>query len=439
MLLAGNRKERRQRLLRLSLDAPRTTATALNIGPAAIVWLLGVSQIIGYGTMYYSFSILASDIAGGLGWPVAWLWGSFSLALLAGGLVAPLVGQRIDRHGAGLVMAVGSGLSALTLLAAAMAPNGIVFSIALVVMQAASAMVFYDAAFAALVQAAGSQAGLRITHLTLIAGFASTIFWPLTSWLHGVFGWREILLAFAFANAAVCLPIHAVIAMQRRRLVAASAVVPADELQVVQEVTVPPALHRRVLWLVTIGFALSGFALSAMLAQMVPMLTALGLGGSALVVSTLFGPAQVLVRFVNMLIGLRRHPMLATLVGLGMLPLAILLLMASAPLTLGAVAFAVLLGFGSGLKSIVQGTLPLALFGSASYGARLGYMAMARQVLAAVAPFVLAVLVDGAGPRWALLAIATVAALGVCAMGLVVWFTGSSARHAEVCGGLHSE
>ena len=93
-----------------------------------------------------------------------------------------------------------------------------------------------------------------------------------------------------------------------------------------------------------------------------------------------------------------------------------MLLMATAPLALGAVAFAVLLGFGSGLKSIVQGTLPLALFGSASYGARLGYMAMARQGLAAVAPFVLAVLVDSAGPRWALLAIASAAALGLAAM-----------------------
>jgi hypothetical protein len=172
---------------------------------------------------------------------------------------------------------------------------------------------------------------------------------------------------------------------------------------------------------------------------MVPMLTAVGLGGSALIVSTLFGPAQVLVRFVNMLIGLRRHPMLATLIGLGMLPLAILLLMASAPLTLGAVAFAVLLGFGSGLKSIVQGTLPLALFGSASYGARLGYMAMARQGLAAVAPFVLAVLVDGAGPRWALLAIAAVAALGVCAMGLVAWLTGRSAPQSLAQEGQHAE
>ena len=398
------------------MDAVRKAIPGLTIGPTAIVWLLGVSQIVGYGTLYYSFSILASDVAASLGWPVAWLYGSFSLALLAGGLVAPLVGQRIDRHGAGLVMVIGSGLCAAMLLAAALAPNAVAFTVAIVAMQAASSLVLYDAAFAALVQATGSNARLRITHLTLIAGFASTLFWPLTTWLRGGLGWREILMAFAAANLLVCLPIHALIASQRRRLVAAGDLLKEEARAVAVQPGVPPALRQRVLWLVTLGFALSGFALSAMLTQMVPLLTALGLGGSALVVSTLFGPAQVLVRFVNMLIGLRRHPMLATLIGLGMLPLAILLLMATAPLALGAVAFAVLLGFGSGLKSIVQGTLPLALFGSASYGARLGYMAMARQGLAAVAPFVLAVLVDGAGPRWALLAIASAAALGLAAM-----------------------
>ena len=64
--------------------------------------------------------------------------------------------------------------------------------------------------------------------------------------------------------------------------------------------------------------------------------------------------------------------------------------------------FAVLLGFGSGLKSIVQGTLPLALFGSGAYGARLGVMALARQVFSAVAPFVLAALIGSVGPAYAL-------------------------------------
>jgi len=385
--------------------------------PAAVVWLLGLSQIVGYGTLYYSFSILADSAASSFGWPTSWLYGSLSVALLVGGLVAPEVGRRIDRHGAGLVMTLGSIAAAAMLLVAALSPNGIVFAISVVGMQVTGAFVLYDAAFAALVQVSGPEARARITHLTLIAGFASTIFWPLTAWLHTMLDWRQIYVAFAVANLLLCLPVHLLLARQHR----ASRPAAATRVDTVHAM-VPEGQRRRALWLVTIGFALAGFALSAMLTQMVPMLTQLGLGASALFVSTLFGPAQVLVRFVNMLIGAKRHPMAATLIALAMLPLAIAVLALSTPLVAGAIAFAILFGFGSGLKSIVQGTLPLALFGSASYGARLGVMAAARQVLAAFAPFALAFAAEAAGAAPALWATAAVGALGLGCM-ILVWMS----------------
>lgn len=388
-----------------------TPGPGLALRPAVIVWLLGISQIVGYGTLYYSFSILVGDMAASFGWPVSWLYGSLSLALLVGGLAAPAVGKRIDRHGAGLVMTIGSAAAAIALAGAALAPNGVVFTIAAVAMQVTGALVLYDAAFAALVQAAGPEARLRITHLTLIAGFASSIFWPLTAWLQGMLDWRQIYIAFALANLVLCLPIHAILARQRKHHLARL----VDKASPLHE-TVAPEKQRRLLWLVTIGFALAGFALSAMLAQMVPMLTALGLGASALAVSTLFGPAQVLVRLVNMLVGARRHPILATIIALVMTPAAIVLLTLSAPWAAGAVVFAVMLGFGSGLKSIVQGTLPLTLFGSGAYGARLGIMAAFRQGLAALAPFALAFLIDSVGAGPALWIIAAVGVLGLACM-----------------------
>src|SRR5262249_4309669 len=148
---------------------------------------------------------------------------------------------------------------------------------------------------------------------------------------------------------------------------------------------------------------------SAFLAQMVPMLSLLGLGASALWVSTLFGPSQVFVRLVNMLTQRRRHPLATTLFAMAMTPLALMVLILTAPASAGAVAFAVLFGFNSGLKSIVQGTLPLALFGAGAYATRLGTMASARQTLAAVAPFVLAWASARTGPVVALMVLTGVA------------------------------
>jgi hypothetical protein len=90
--------------------------------------------------------------------------------------------------------------------------------------------------------------------------------------------------------------------------------------------------------------------------------------------------------------------------------------MLTAPAAAGAVVFAVLLGFGSGLKSIVLGTLPLALFGRASYGTRLGIMAAARQVFSAIAPFAFAMLSAWGGPKLALGAVALAGSLGLVAL-----------------------
>jgi hypothetical protein len=372
-----------------------------------VVWLLGLSQIIGYGTLYYSFAILAHSAAPSLGWPEPWLFGALSAGLLLGGLLAPEVGKRIDRHSAGAVMALGSVVASAALLAAGIAPNGPIFATATIIMQIAGTLVLYDAAFTALVQVTGAEARKRITHLTLIAGFASTIFWPLTSWLDGALGWRNVYILFAIANLIVCVPLHALLTTQ---LEGTSAL----ETKPVS-LDAAGAVHapKSAMWFATLGFALSGFALSAVLAQMVPLLTAVGLGTGALVVSTLFGPAQVLVRFVNLIVGAARHPIGAALLALALLPVAIAALALGAPALVAGLLFAVMLGFGSGLKSIVQGSLPLALFGPSGYGARLGVMASVRQVLASVAPFALAFLIQAVGVRSALWYISSVGLLGL--------------------------
>ncbi|MGF7161603.1 hypothetical protein FHS85_003244 [Rhodoligotrophos appendicifer] len=385
---------------------------SIYLSQSIVVWMLGVTQIIGYGTIYYSFAILAGDIAADFHWPISWVYGAFSIALLCGGLIAPIVGKYVDSHGAPLVMAVGSVTSAVALAGTALAMGPVSFVLCLIALQASASLVLYDAAFASIVQMAGTGARRRITHLTLIAGFASTLFWPFTSWLHGVVDWRSTLLLFAAANFLICLPLHMLLTVARtdrsETEETSSAELPDGPL-------LPEASHRQALILITLGFALAGFLLSAILAQMVPMLQALGLGTSALLVSTLFGPSQVLVRFVSMVFGVRRHPLSITILAVAVLPLAVAILLGTSPLIGGAVIFAVLLGFGSGLKSIVQGTLPLALFGSASYGARLGTMALVRQFLAAIAPFSFALVSEEMGTGSALIFLMIFAALGLAA------------------------
>ena len=142
--------------------------------PLAAVWILGITQIIGYGTLYYCFPILAGDMANEFDWNVSSVYGVFSAALLVGGVLAPMIGRQIDHHGALPLMAIGSIASAFALLLVAASPP-LLFFPAFAVLEISASLVLYDAAFGALAQRTGTQAQTRIAQMTLIAGFASSI------------------------------------------------------------------------------------------------------------------------------------------------------------------------------------------------------------------------------------------------------------------------
>ncbi len=400
-------------------DAPDPSrAVDSERAPAFVVWALGTTQIVGYGTMFYSFAILAPDISTSLGWTEQWLFAGLTLSLVAASLFAPGAGRLADALGAARVMAWGSAICAASLALLAWAPNGVAFALALVLMQVASCLVLYSTAFVAIVQASGRRASLSITHLTLIAGFASTVFWPFTTWLHAHFDWRGVLLVFAALNLLVCLPLHLALGRTeaRRQSLATSGRAAGEVLT--EPAGLPPR-RRTVFVLMLAGFAAEGFVLNGILIHMVPLTAALGMGAAGLWATTLFGPSQVASRLVNMAFGGKlRQAWLAAISAL-LLVLGLATLASTTPWLAGALAFMVLFGLGSGLNSIVGGTLPLELFGRAGYGAMVGWAASARQFSSAFAPFGLAAMLAGLGVRPTLAVLLVVAILGMAAFAVV--------------------
>ena len=392
---------------------------ALDRIPAAVVLALGLTQILGYGTLYYSFGVLAPAMAAEFAWSEEWLYGALSASLLISGLVAPISGAWADRFGAGRVMAWGSAAAAASLVLCAIAPERVSFVAGLIAMEVASAFVLYATAFAALAQISPGRSRAGITHLTLIAGFASTIFWPLTSALQSIMSWREVYLLYGVANLLICLPVHFWLAQHTRRIGAVISDLPASA----PAPLVPSGQERRALVLMLFAFAILGFASSAILVHMVPMLTALELGGAAVLAATVFGPAQVLSRLVNMQFGRGLSAQALALLAAALLPAALAALVLTAPWAGGALAFAVLLGLGSGLNSIVSGTLPMALFGPVGYGKRLGLLSSARLIASAFAPFLFSVMVAATSPKMAIGAVALIAVCAVIAFGSIWWIT----------------
>lgn len=380
--------------------------------PASAIWALGATQVIGYGTLYYSFSVLAPSIGTSFGWSPEWVFGALTMALLAGGFVSPLSGYAVDKWGAVPTMTLGSVAAGFSLVLLAMAPNGYLFAAALVVMEVTSTLVLYATAFAALVQLGGRGAQRSITHLTLIAGFASTIFWPLTATLLTWMDWRMVYLVFAALNVAICAPLHFWLGRISP---------PAPEVEPAARAgsnnspaefsgSLPPGRRNLGFALILAAFALQGVLMSAITLQILPLLTALELGSGMVLITSVFGPAQVLSRLTNMVFGKDFPATSLAIVAAILLPIGTAMLALTAPSVAGGVLFALLFGLGSGLTSIVSGSLPLQLFGRERYGARLGWLSSARQVASAIAPFAMAVVMGLIGVP---LSLWLVAAIGV--------------------------
>ena len=357
-----------------------------------IVLALGLTQVVGYGTLYYAFGVVAVDLTGEIGVSLPFAYGAFSVALLMAGLIAPLVGRAIDRHGARRVMAIGSLSAGLALAILSQVTDATSLVAALIVVEVVSALVLYDAAFAALAQSVGPAGARRaITLMTLIGGFASTVFWPVAQGLNDAYGWRVTYLAFAALHLIVCLPLH--LTLPRR------SVTPPDDAAPAQGAALLPVAKRprAMLWL-AVGFSLAGVVFSALTVQWVPVLQATGLSAEAAILAgMLLGPAQVGIRILDLVLGVRRHPMTMALLSAGLLVVSLALLLALPTGLWGAMAFATVFGLASGLTSIVRGTVPLALFGPGGYAARLGMLAAFRLASSALAPFALTLVIASSG------------------------------------------
>lgn len=385
-------------------------------GGLSLIPALGVTQVIGYGALYYAFTVLAPRMTESFGWAPEWTYGGFAVGLLAGGLVAPLTGRMIDNYGTRLVMSIGSALAGLALLALAEARGPISYFAAMIALEMISTMVLYDAAFAALTQARGANARRAISKLTLIGGFASTLFWPLTTLLLGQFDWREIYRIYAIMQFVLCVPLHLLLLPGRVRRAVGVAPAPSAGEAAAGSYLQGEARQSAFL-LLALAFSLQGFVVSAMSVHMLTLLQGLGLSAAVAVgIGATVGPSQVAGRLVEMLFGTKLQPVTTAWASAVLMPLGLMFLLVGGMTATLAGLFAIAYGISMGLGSIVRGTVPLQLFGPAGYGAMMGKLSAPGLIIRAAAPLAFAVLIERAGQVPSLLLMIALSALAAFAL-----------------------
>jgi hypothetical protein len=246
------------------------------------------------------------------------------------------------------------------------------------------AMGLYEPAFATLTGLYGRGARGPITGITLIAGFASTVGWPLSALLDAQYGWREACLIWAALHIVIGLPLN--------RLLIPPAPPPARRKL---EGKAPPA-PRWAMPVLAFVFATTAFVTGAMAAHLPRLLEIAGASATmAIAASALVGPAQVGARLVEF--GALRlvHPLVSARLSAILHPLGAATLALFGPVAV--MAFAVLHGAGNGLLTIARGTVPLAIFGPIGYGLRTGLLGAPARATQAVAPLLFGVLLDQFG------------------------------------------
>lgn len=382
---------------------------------AGTVAALGSAQTLAWASSYYLPAILAAPMARDLGLPVPTVFAAFSLALVVSAFLGPHAGRAIDRWGGRPVLVATSVVFALGLALLGAARTPFMLFLAWAVLGVGMGSGLYEAGFAALVRLYGASSRGAITGITLVAGFASTVGWPLSAWLEAQLGWRGACYAWAALHLLLGLPLNACLP---KAPPAAPNPPPADAP------AAPPPLRAMVL--LSFVFAATWFISTAMAAHLPRLLVASGTTlAAAVAVGALIGPAQVAARLLEFGLLRRVHPLLSARLAAALHPLGVAVLALFGPSA--AAVFGILHGAGNGILTIAKGTLPLVLFGPQGYGQRQGLLMMPARIAQALAPWLFGIALD----HWGARALALSAGLSLLALGALMGVRGAAPAAAQ--------
>lgn len=382
---------------------------------APAVWMLAVGQTLGFATLYYIYGALLVPIEAETGWDRPALAIGLTLALLVSAVAVPLTGRLVDNGLGAELLAGGAGFGGLALLALSHAQSLLHWYLAWSAVGLAMSACLYDTCFAFLTRRLGATARGAIIRVTLVAGLASTLAFPLGALLSDAFGWRMAVVTFGLMQICLTVPLHFTAGVRLRRLERRGGPKPPDGKGALRR-----ASRLVQFWYLCLAFGLAHMNHGMLVAYFIPLFTGLGATKAiAVTVASTVGPFQVVGRLALMLRGERANIVFSTrgaLIGMT-LASAILMLAGVAPPLL--FLFAVAQGGAIGMMSILRPVLIAEVLGRDGFGAISGAVGSAPLVANAMAPFIGALLLE-AGGVYALLTGSLLIAAGAAVFAFMV-------------------
>ncbi|MFM7001951.1 MAG: MFS transporter [Limnohabitans sp.] len=366
------------------------------LGPFSF-WL-SLPQLITWGSVFYTFSLLMTPLEAELGMNRAQSSLAFSLALLAEGLMAYAVGRWIDAGHERLVMSLGSVWIGLGLLAHSQVQSVMGFYAVWIWLGLGLAATLYNPAFAVVTRRFPQDFRRAIITLTFLGGLASTVFIPLFSWWMDMWGWRHALCLLAALQLGVCAPLHGWL------LQGAPPNRPMVGTEVQRPMAVREHLRHAPFWLLALFMVLMMAVTSALPAHMIALLKEAGLAPTwVIAIPAAIGVIQVVGRLLLFVFERYWDVHTANRWIPALIPLGLVTLLLGGLNPLASLVFVVFYGLGNGMNTIVKGTAMAQYVSRTHVGQLNGLLGLPIALARAAAPLILGLLWSPTqGYTWAL-------------------------------------
>jgi len=352
------------------------------------VWVLSLTETVSWGILYYAFVALLIPMRDDLGWSEGQLTAAYSFGILISGLTAPIVGMVIDRQSARILMPLGSLGATCLVLAWARVETFPIYVLIWVGIGVMMSWTLYEPAFATITRWFAHDRSRPLLVVTICAGFASTIFLPLTTWLAMRYGWRQTLDSYAAMLLLLTALPHVFLLRRPPPLPHAT---PEHGERPKEGMRLRDATRLRAFWQITGAFGIQAFASTAVAAFLIAYLVERGDSPAFAATATgAIGAAQVLARVLMTLFGKRWSPVTLAAIMLGMqaLAVAVLVLWTTRP---GVVLAVLLLGAGRGALTLLRPMILLDRFGLRAFASISGTQSAVVSICGALAPVAMGV------------------------------------------------
>ena len=353
-----------------------------------VIWL-SIAQTVSWGAMFYGFAVFISPLSNEFQWEKTEITGAFTVSLLIVGVFSYAAGRILDYFGGRWLMTAASALGGILLFLAGHIDNLTNYYVIWVGLGLVMSATLYPSGFAVIIATLGSRARQGVTLMTLIAGFASTIFIPLISYSLTQLDWRATYYLLGLSLLLICVPIHAYVLKSER--------VPRnkknDSLEFFQLGSQKGPIARnitnpRFLW-IGLCFTTNSLVMAGVTVHIIPLMLERGFDMTTIVATiAIIGPMQVAGRLVMTIfanwLDFRKSGLLsciALLASFGALS-------AATPENHFHYLFPILYGVSLGINTIVRALAVPELIGPEAYGALNGVLGFASAMALAAAPLI---------------------------------------------------